>query len=329
MPVTSAQNPPTPRVTDDFRGDFEAVAAMMEDSWAGSVQPPQLYTPAFLQSWFDYPGMDHSLAPTIYEGSTPVAFVAGFPRRVRLHGRERKLLVATFLTAAAEHKQKGYGILAWSELVRRAREAGLDGVVNYCVEGEPMERMIVGACRRVRIPVVRAYSIQYASKLLLGRPGPIVDEDGQATADAFLRAAAPIADSVPLARLWTAEEARWQCTRAGAVVARRGEDGRAGLVTGYVVELADRRRTACVFVDDVLWGELADEEKSRLVETFVRKATAAGARIAVLPRLGYADLGPFLAHGFRPSQRVVHMYLSVWSDPDMDAPVGAAYLDVF
>ena len=147
--------------------------------------------------------------------------------------------------------------------------------------------------------------------------------------EAFVPAAGPLADAAPLARHWTEGEARWQCTRAGAVVACHGHGTRAGLVTGYIAELADRRRTACAFVDDVLWGGLAADGQGELVESFLEKATGAGARIAVLPRLGYTDVEPFLARGFRPSQRIVHLYLSVWSDPGVAEPVDAAYLDVF
>jgi hypothetical protein len=40
--------------------------------------------------------------------------------------------------AAAEHRSSGHGIVIWSELVRRARAAGFDGMADSCVEGEAM-----------------------------------------------------------------------------------------------------------------------------------------------------------------------------------------------
>ncbi len=156
----------TSRSMEDFRGDFEQLATVMEASWADSATTPFLYRADFLADCFKYPGSAFSLAPTIYHDSTPVAFVAGFPRRVRIHGNEFQILIVSLLTVAADHKQKGYGIVVWSELVRRAQTAGFDGIVNYCVEGEAMNLMIEGSCRRLGLPAVRAYSASYLSKVL-------------------------------------------------------------------------------------------------------------------------------------------------------------------
>ncbi len=61
---------------------------------------------------------------------------------------------------------------------------------------------------------------------------------------------------------------------------------------------------------------------------FDRQGAAAGARIAIVPALGYAEMEPFLATGFRPSQRVVHAYLTIWSEPMPKEPVAAYYLDI-
>ena len=111
---------------EDFRGDFAAVAALMQQSWAENREQSLLYTADFLASCFDYPGANFSLAPTLYDGGKPVAFAAGFPRHVRFKGRELRLLLITFLTVAKEYKKTGYGIVLWNELVRRAQAAGFD-----------------------------------------------------------------------------------------------------------------------------------------------------------------------------------------------------------
>jgi hypothetical protein len=311
------------RIVEDFRGDFGAVAEMMERSWAESATAPLLYTPEFLESCFEYPGADRALAPAIYEDDRPVAFVAGFPRRIRCAGRDADVVLITFLTAAAEHRNSGYGIVIWSELVRRARAAGFDGMLNYCVEGEAMNRMIVAACRRQRVPVERVFSAPYLTRMLF-RGGDEANGDGPPPVGELLAAAAPIADEVPLARLWGDDEARWQCTREGAVTCSEGD----AVLTGYVMQVANRRRTKTLLVEDVLWGGLDDAGREALAGRFAAKAAAAGAQIAVVPQLGYADLAPFAATGFRPSQRIVHMYLTLWNDAPVPEDVGACYLDV-
>jgi hypothetical protein len=312
------------RLVEDFRGDFGAVAEMMERSWAESATAPLLYTPEFLESCFEYPGADRALAPAIYEDDRPQAFVAGFPRRIRCAGRDHDVVLITFLTAAAEHRNSGYGIVIWSELVRRARAAGFDGMVNYCVEGEAMNRMIVAACRRLRLPVQRVRSIPYLTRMLFGAGDGAAENGAEPPVDELLAAAAPLADELPLARVWGPDEARWQCTREGAIVCSEGD----AVLTGYVMQVADRRRTKTLLVEDVLWGSLDGPEREALAGRLVARAAAAGARIAVVPRLGYADLAPFEAAGFRPSQRIVHMYLTLWNDAPVPEGVDACYLDV-
>ena len=118
------------RHIEDCRGDFEEISRLIERSWAENTQQALLYPAAFLASCFEYPGASFSLAPAIYDGSTPLAFASAFPRRVCVKGRELNLVIITFLTVASELKKRGYGILLWSELVKRARVAGFDGMVN-------------------------------------------------------------------------------------------------------------------------------------------------------------------------------------------------------
>jgi hypothetical protein len=139
-----------------------------------------------------------------------------------------------------------------------------------------------------------------------------------------MRAAAPVAERTPLARVWTRDEANWQITRAGAITVR----DRDGVISGYVMQIADARRTPCLLVEDVLWGGLGADERVALARRLVARAAAAGARIAVLPQLGYADTEPFAAAGFRPSQRIVHLYLTLWGDAPAPQPVPSTYLDV-
>jgi hypothetical protein len=301
---------------------------MIESSWAASATAPFLYTPEYLRTSFEYPGADLSFAPTVYEGADPVAFVAGFPRRISVDGKTCNILVFALLTAAAAHRNRGYGIVIWSELVRRARAAGFDGMVNYCVEGEAMNRMIVGSCRRLRLPVERVYSVSYLTKIL--RPsGSAVDQEPDAAAATLLEAAASLPEEGALVRRWTPPEANWQCSRAGAVSSTLTGEPCGGVLTGYVLQVANAKRTKCLVVDDVLWGGLPEPDQEVLVRRLVDDAAAAGAQIAVVPQQGYADLGAFTAVGFRPSSRVVHTYLTLWNGTETPSRVSSCYLDVF
>jgi hypothetical protein len=87
---------------EDFRGDFARVAALIQESWKENGKQGLLYTPDFLASCLDYPGSSYSLAPTLYEGDTPRAFVAGFPRTIKYQGRELRAVLCTLLSISSE-----------------------------------------------------------------------------------------------------------------------------------------------------------------------------------------------------------------------------------
>src|SRR5947209_7153463 len=101
---------------EDFRGDYEELAAVMRASWGESANPPYLYTSELLADCFRYPGAGFALAPAIYDGSQLVAFAAGLPRRVQAAGAPRRILISTFLSVTPARKSAGYGLVVWSEL---------------------------------------------------------------------------------------------------------------------------------------------------------------------------------------------------------------------
>jgi len=323
-----------PRLSiENFRGDFAQLASLMQASWGENSTQSLLYTSEFLASCFEYPGANFSLAPTIYVQSQPVAFVAGFPRHVKFNGREQKIIVITFLTVSPEYKKKGFGIILWSELVNRARAAGFDGMVNYCVDGEPMNAMILGSCNRLKLPIARIYSARYMSAVLRaddhiqGSP-----DNNERAAEIFLDLAAPLLDRQPLARIWSKPEAEWQCvSRSQPVTEAFSEGGQSGLLTGYIMSISDKQRTKCLLIEDILWGNLAADERQALLEKFLKKAARAGVRFATVPVLGYADMEPFKKARFQRTRRVLHAYLTLWSAEHADRPsepLPSMYLDI-
>jgi len=324
-----------PRLSiENFRGDFTQLASLMQASWAENSGQALLYAPEFLSSCFDYPGMDFSLAPAIYVESKPVAFVAGFPRHVKFRGRNQKIIVITFLTVLPEYKKKGLGIIVWSELVNRARAAGFDGMVNYCVDGEPMNAMIVGSCKRLKLPVARIYSARYMSAVLRSANHRHISKDNnQLAAGIFVDLAAPLPDSHPFARTWSKPEAEWQCIRRSQPLTETlSAGGHSGLLTGYIMSISDKAHTKCLLIEDILWGTLTTEDRQTLLQEFLKKAANAGVRLATVPVLGYADMEPFKKARFQSTRRVLHAYLTLWTAGHADLPVEplpSMYLDVF
>jgi GNAT superfamily N-acetyltransferase len=325
----------TPRLSiENFRGDFTQLASLMQSSWAENSGQALLYTSEFLSSCFEYPEMDFSMAPAIYVESKPVAFVAGFPRHVKFNGRNQKIIVITFLTVLPEYKKRGLGIMVWSELVNHARATGFDGMMNYCVDGEPMNAMIVGSCNRLKLPVARIYSARYMSTVLRSaNHNHVSNDNNQQVADMFLDLAAPLVDSKPLVRMWSKPEAEWQCIRRSQPITEAfSVGGRSGLLTGYIMSISDKARTKCLLIEDILWGTLTAEERQTLLQKFLKKAASVGVRLATVPVLSYADMEPFKKARFQGTRRVLHAYLTLWSPGQADLPVEplpSMYLDVF
>lgn len=306
----------------------------MESSWAENKSQPLFYSPEYLASAFSYPGASFYLAPTIYDGSTPVAFAAAIPRRVLLRGRELTVGIITFLTAARQYKKLGYGIAIWSELVKRARAAGLDGMVNYGTEGETMNNLIPKCCSMLRLPTAHVCTIPWWSRML--PPSKAASGQSEANGQAaenvverFLELSLPTRQG-PFARLWDRDEANWQCSRRlGSVVANLEVGPRRGMTVGYVMEVANAARTKCLLVEDIFWGDLEENERDRLVKVLLEKAAIAGAQLAVVPALGYTGMEAFHRARFRPSRRIQHAYLTVWNGEPFTEALPSMYLDVF
>jgi Acetyltransferase (GNAT) family len=315
---------------EDFRGDYDEVASLIQRSWMENSNQSLMYTADFVASYFEYPGSSFSLAPTLYEGSKPLAFIAGFPRRLKFNGRELNVILSSFLSVSSEYKKKGYGVVLWSELVKRAQAAGFDGMVNYCVDGEPMNGMILGCCRAMNLPTERIFSVGYQMRILQSKPvSQLKLKMESEDVEAILQTSAAIANNAPLSRIWSEKEAEWQCRRYGGVVARHVSGARRGVLTGHVVEIANSQRTKCLIIEDVLWGTLDQSERPVLIRKLLDQVIEAGAQMAIVPKLGYADMEPFGAARFRRSPRVLQAYLTVFKgDPPPEA-VSSMYLDVF
>ena len=321
----------TRRSIKNFRGDYQNLADLLQRSWGENSQQGLRYSADFLHSFFDSPGATASLAPAFYEDDTLIGFASGFPRQARYRGQSLQLITSSYLTVLPEYKKFGFGILLWSELVKRARAEGFDGMLNFCVDGEPMNRMVEGSCRRLKLPVHRIFSVRYMSALL--KPGDFTGSSAAGTPDDvqdFLRLAAPLPSSQPIAREWTIDEAQWQCLhRTGNVFAHAIHGPRCGALTGYVIPILDAAATKCLLVEDVLWGDLQPGERSQLLHQFLSQAVSQGAQLATVPMLGYADLSTFKKFRFFPTRRVLHCYLTLFKSELPLETLSSMYLDVF
>lgn len=319
----------TRRSIENFRGEYGALEELLQRSWSENSQQSLYYSAEFLHSFLTAPGASGSLQPSFYRDETLVAFAAGFQRQITYRQQSLRVATNTFLSVLPELKKSGLGIVLWTELVKRIRAEGFDGMINFCVDGEPMNRMIEGSCQRLGLPVQRIFSVRYMSSLLKAVDFSSGQASSAVSVERFLQLAAPLVTTQPLAREWSAQEAEWQLHRAGAVVASAENGSRRGMLTGYILSVLDAQRTKVLLLEDILWHELQPEERLQLLRQFLAQAVSQGAQMATLPVLGYTDLTAFKKCRFFPTRRVLHCYLTLFRDDVALEALPSMYLDVF
>jgi GNAT superfamily N-acetyltransferase len=303
--------------------DWTAAVDLIGHSWKQNRETPLDYTPEFVYSLLRYPGDGPVIAPASYDNGKLMAFVAGFPRRVRLQGQMLRLLLMSFFTVAPAYRGHGYGSAIWADCLRQAKSAGYDGALHYCVDGNSSNAITVAAAKSAGFEARHVFTVRYVMRLLRPGTGQGPESDTINTS-LFLNAAESLGAAVPLTRLWSAAEAEWQMRSPGRLCSA---DAKGGVLTGYVLNVLDTAHTPCFFVDDILWGQLTPEDRKALVDRLLGRASKV-ASLAVLPMLEYADLSPFLAAGFRRSPRLLHAYLTLWHAPPDLPELRGMYVDV-
>ncbi len=300
---------------------WQAAVELIAASWKENKERPLDYTQSFIQSLADYPAALPVIAPAFYLGERLAAFVIGFPRKFLLNGAPKSLLLMTFFTVAPEFKGQGLGRQIWATCLEQAREAGYDGALYYCVEGNLSNKVTRAGVRLAGNEPVHIFTVKYLMRGL--RPSEPVSPIEPAEPDFFLACASAMQE-VPLQRLWSRAEVQWQLGRPGAISVA---EPAVGLITGYTIQVADAQRTTVLFVEDIFWLTEDRGARSALVARLMKQASQI-ASLAAVPILGCVDLEPFSAAGFRKSPRVLNCYLAAGQNTPATGGMESIYADV-
>jgi GNAT superfamily N-acetyltransferase len=313
-------------------GDLAQASALMRQSWLENKDQALDYNSDFLKSCYAYPATDAHLSPALYdESGNLLAFVSAFPRQVLWNGRPRRLALLTFFTVAPAAKGRGLGTRVWAECLERARAAGYDGAIHYCVDGNKSNFVTVAAARSLGHTCDRVFTVNYLIRLL--QPSEFTTPAGLGSASVeqaealFERLAAELTSKIPFCRLWNPEEIHWNCGARYGGLTEVHPSGR-GLLTAYTLKTASSDATPCLFIEDVLWHHLPERERDELLKQLLNRASAT-AQLAVAPLWGYAPTETFVKAGFRRSTRALHTYLTLWNNQDLGGPPLPMYIDVF
>lgn len=329
--ISNGDSPALVHVTSEYgnlHNRFEEAAELISASWKENKDQALDYNAEFLHSCYEYPGVDPNLSPVIFLEDRLAAFVCAFPRNAMLHGKPVRLAMLTFFTVASGMKGKGLGLAVWAECLRRVRAAGFDGALHYCVDGNRSNAVTVAAAESIGLQSHRIFTVKYLMRVITSSadaaPRQVADERFRS---AFESLAGTLPRDLNLSRVWTNAEVEWECNdRYGAVVACRDHQPEDGLLTGYVLEMTDRERTPCLFIENLFWTGLDESGRSSLLQSLLNQA-AERARVAVVPLWNYADTSVFARAGFRQSTRMLHMYVTLWNGAEPPSP--PMYMDVF
>jgi hypothetical protein len=316
-----------------FNRDFNRLAAVIEDAWAGNAEQPLHYTPAFLESLYDHPGFDLRFSPAIYDGEDLVASLSSLPRQALFNGESLRFQLYSLLTVAPSHRKLGLAKAAWAEHSRQGVESGLDGSIGFCVEGDVWNQAFLAVAQSLNLPSWRIHTIPYMAKFF--RPAkdsfPTPVATGEDTLAIFLEAAGLVAAPAnSFIRQWTPEEAAWQClNRDGAIAATLASGPRRGAIAGYRMDTMGATKVPCALIDDLLWGDLEPEECLVLLDRFLAVCFHRGIQMVISPVLPYASTAPLEARAFRRTRRLLHCYYTSWNGRGPAGPVDSLYLDVF
>jgi GNAT superfamily N-acetyltransferase len=310
---------------EDFRGDFHELAALMKESWAGNTQEPLLYTEEFLQSTIGNQSASFSFCPAVYEQDALIAFGAGMVRNVRYAGTTLHLLLDSFITVSPAARGKGLGAKIWHDLAARARRAGLDGLITFCVQGEHMDRKLMSFAQDDSMATAKVFTVTY-----LARPVPRSRTPDAQRADPKTLITKSAELETSFRRIWTDPDGAWQChERVGAFGCSLPDTQGKATITAYAMLTGGAKPVRCGLVDDVLWEGTDDAQRSRMVNLLLDSARGMEVELLLVPVLNYFDPALFVAAGFRKTRRTLNLYLTFWNGVSLPSEMDSVYVDVF
>jgi GNAT superfamily N-acetyltransferase len=308
---------------DAWKGPWSDAAELVTLAWRES--PDFEYSAEFLAECLKAHGEEPAPAFAAWLDGRLVGFVAALPRRAICQGSEQRLALVTFFAVHPGARARGVGRTLWAGFLSALHGEGFDATIHYCVRGHRSNVVTTAAAAEIGFTCVSVGDVGFLRGLIPGEPAPFTPTDP--AADVFEKAAADV-PATAISRVWTPREiGNHLFGRRQVVAVTSMEGGDCGAVVGQIRTLADASRTSCLVVEDVLWASLGADARERLVRRFLDAASTRAA-MAIVPRLGYADLTPFSRFGFRVSGRTLTMYSTQLSARATPIESTSLYIDV-
>lgn len=304
--------------------DFQAATELLRRSWIENKETPLDYSPSFIRSFLCSGGSESGYTAALSRDGELVAFVLAAPRTVLLRGEPRKLGLMTLFTVASGFKGQGLGLRVWEECLKKLQTAGFDGAIYYCAQGNRSNFVTSAAAARAGFVAEKVKEIAHLARPIIMDAKDSASETPGVEGELLVELSSRL--SADLRRQYSLEEARRFLGRDDVVSQGYREGSAVGVLAGYVLPVQDRERSSCLLLDEVLWGDLSDTGRAKLLQNFLRRARAR-ASFVVVPQLGYANLSPLKAARFRLSPQVLNAYITLFDHSPVPA-LESMYIDV-
>jgi GNAT superfamily N-acetyltransferase len=345
-----------------FDGDLQEVSDLIKASWGKEYrgkhkQPVMDYSSIDFLEWnLNRPDADPDLLIGAYSKGKLVAFVGGFPHKLRYNDKILRSASASFLTTHLQYQRQGIGRSLLREAIFKVIEKGYYDVITGLIdEDHASEKFFITLSNELNFRFLKLKRFTFLSKpldktklmeladlpplhkiglqLFTKRAGA---DRGKAYGYEPAKDVKVICQMLNTSCNQTTLTVDWDEDTLAPLLRDRisntlfvNRDGRKGLINYFTINLIGCRSTPkshkMTMVDNVRFVNMSFYEKHRFVSVFCADQKKNGSCVITIPTSPVFDLTPFYTNTFLPNGRY-HWYCAHDVNRKLGEDVQAGYL---
>jgi len=345
-----------------FDGDLQEVSDLIKASWGKEYrgkhkQPVMDYSCIDFLEWnLNRPDADPDLLTGAYSGGKLVAFIGGFPHKLRYNDKVLRSASVSFLTTHIRYQRQGIGRSLIREAVTKVVEKGhYDIITGLLDEGHISENFWITLSNELNFRFLKLKRFTFLSKpldkqklmelsnfSLLHKVGLQLFTKGARAIREDVYGYEPANDVKDICQMLNTSytpnslTVDWNEGTLGPLLRDKmsdtmfvNQDGRRGFINYFTIDLLGCRSTPkshkMTMVDNVRFVNMSFFERHRFVSDFCADQKENGSCAITIPTSPVFDMAPFYTNTFLPSGRY-HWYCAHDVNRKLGDDVQAGYL---